>query len=181
MRRMTDSAVTDLPQPDSPTTPRVERFGISNETPSTARITPCSVRNSVTRSRISRRASGIAANIAFRRGAGNEAGSRLRRGLRRWFPAATARQAVRRRERELLRVQLRVERPLLPLDDEVRLVGRRHEVALRRHPVGDARLVLHRLEPLVLQLPDLGARRVADPALEDVPGPAAAVEDDALA
>src|SRR5258706_5270721 len=52
-RRMIDSAVTDLPEPDSPTTPSVPRSGISNDTPSTARTVPCSVRNSVTRSRIS--------------------------------------------------------------------------------------------------------------------------------
>ena len=34
---MIDSAVTLLPQPDSPTTPSVPRAGISNDTPSTAR------------------------------------------------------------------------------------------------------------------------------------------------
>ncbi len=45
---MIDSAVTDLPQPDSPTTPSVPRAGISNDTPSTARTVPRSVRNSVT-------------------------------------------------------------------------------------------------------------------------------------
>ena len=37
---MIDSAVTDLPQPDSPTTPSVPRSGISNDTPSTARTVP---------------------------------------------------------------------------------------------------------------------------------------------
>jgi hypothetical protein len=50
--RMIDSAVTDLPQPDSPTTPSVVPRGTANETPSTARTVPRSVRNSVTRSRI---------------------------------------------------------------------------------------------------------------------------------
>src|SRR5688500_3286336 len=53
--RMIESAVTLLPHPDSPTTPSVLRRGISSEMPSTARTVPCSVRNSVTRSRISSR------------------------------------------------------------------------------------------------------------------------------
>src|SRR3954454_25258595 len=50
---MIDSAVTLLPLPDSPTSPTVERAAISNDTPSTARTAPASIRNSVTRSRIS--------------------------------------------------------------------------------------------------------------------------------
>src|SRR5690606_9431226 len=58
--RMIDSAVTLLPLPDSPTTPRVLRAGISNDTPSTARTVPWSVRNSVTRSRTSSTCSAIA-------------------------------------------------------------------------------------------------------------------------
>jgi hypothetical protein len=36
-RRSSDSAVTDLPQPDSPTIPTVSPARMSNETPSTAR------------------------------------------------------------------------------------------------------------------------------------------------
>ena len=36
--------VTDLPQPDSPTTPTVEHLGISKEMPSTALTTPMSVK-----------------------------------------------------------------------------------------------------------------------------------------
>src|ERR1043165_9774349 len=55
--RMIDSAVTLLPLPDSLTSPSVPFAGIANDTPSTARATPCSVRNSFTRSRISRTAS----------------------------------------------------------------------------------------------------------------------------
>ena len=64
IRRMTLSAVTDLPQPDSPTTPSVCLRGISKLTRSTARTTPCSVRNSVTRSRIASSASDTRPNIA---------------------------------------------------------------------------------------------------------------------
>ena len=37
---MIESAVTDLPQPDSPTTPSVPPFSIEKSTPSTARMTP---------------------------------------------------------------------------------------------------------------------------------------------
>jgi hypothetical protein len=36
-RRMTQRAIVDLPQPDSPTTPSVSPFLIVKETPSTAR------------------------------------------------------------------------------------------------------------------------------------------------
>src|SRR6185436_19537071 len=63
---MIDSAVTLLPHPDSPTSPTVERAAISNDTPSTARTVPSSVRNSVTRSRISSSvvASGASAAIS---------------------------------------------------------------------------------------------------------------------
>src|SRR5690606_32489871 len=48
-RRMMDWAVTLLPQPDSPTIPRVSPAFSENETPSTARTRPSSVSNSVTR------------------------------------------------------------------------------------------------------------------------------------
>ena len=40
IRRMIESAVTDLPLPDSPTTPSVPPFSIEKSTPSTARMTP---------------------------------------------------------------------------------------------------------------------------------------------
>ncbi len=43
MRRMIDIAVTDLPEPDSPTTPRRSPGIIAKSTPSTARTTPSSV------------------------------------------------------------------------------------------------------------------------------------------
>ncbi len=36
--------VTDLPQPDSPTTPTIFPSGITNETPLTALLTPTSVK-----------------------------------------------------------------------------------------------------------------------------------------
>jgi len=39
-----DRLVTDLPQPDSPTTPTVLPMGTSNETPSTLLTTPVSVK-----------------------------------------------------------------------------------------------------------------------------------------
>src|SRR5258708_23760503 len=50
MRRMSDSAVTDLPQPDSPTRPSVSPAASSNDTPSTAWTTPSRVKNCVLRS-----------------------------------------------------------------------------------------------------------------------------------
>src|SRR6266536_4939189 len=52
--RMSDSAVTDLPQPDSPTMPRVSPAASSNDTPSTACTTPSRVKNCVLRSLTSR-------------------------------------------------------------------------------------------------------------------------------
>src|SRR5215831_4325647 len=64
--RMIDSAVTLLPQPDSPTSPSVVRGAMSNDTPSTARIVPSGVRNSVTRSRISSSGLDSAAGAAIR-------------------------------------------------------------------------------------------------------------------
>ena len=54
MSRMTDRAVTDLPQPDSPTTPSVWARPMSKLTPSTALTVPSSVSNQVRRSLISR-------------------------------------------------------------------------------------------------------------------------------
>ena len=42
--RMIESAVTLLPQPDSPTMPSVSPGNTSNETPSTARVTPSTVK-----------------------------------------------------------------------------------------------------------------------------------------
>jgi len=50
MSRMSESAVTDLPQPDSPTMPSVSPAASSNDTPSTARTTPSRVKNCVLRS-----------------------------------------------------------------------------------------------------------------------------------
>ncbi len=44
-------AVTDLPQPDSPTTARISPARRSNDTPSTACTTPSSVANDTARSR----------------------------------------------------------------------------------------------------------------------------------
>src|SRR5215217_1274077 len=54
-RRMIDSAVTLLPQPDSPTIPSVSPAPTSNDTPSTARVVPSSVKKEVARSRTARR------------------------------------------------------------------------------------------------------------------------------
>jgi hypothetical protein len=48
--RMIERAVTDLPLPDSPTTPSVPPFSIEKSTPSTARITPPWVWKEVRRS-----------------------------------------------------------------------------------------------------------------------------------
>ena len=49
MSRRIDREVTLFPQPDSPTIPTVPPAGISKDTSSTARSTPESVANSVTR------------------------------------------------------------------------------------------------------------------------------------
>src|SRR5215203_4164382 len=54
-RRMIDSAVTLLPQPDSPTIPSVSPAPTSNDTPSTARVVPSSLKKEVARSRTARR------------------------------------------------------------------------------------------------------------------------------
>ena len=50
IRRSTDSAPTDLPQPDSPTMPTVSPSSTVYETPSTARTVPAEVSNCVRRS-----------------------------------------------------------------------------------------------------------------------------------
>src|SRR5260221_12202483 len=50
MSRMSDSAVTDFPHPDSPTIPSVSPAASSNDTPSTAWTTPSRVKNCVLRS-----------------------------------------------------------------------------------------------------------------------------------
>src|SRR5690242_14035401 len=49
-RRMIERAVTDLPQPDSPTIPSVFPFSTEKSTPSTARTTPARVKKCVRRS-----------------------------------------------------------------------------------------------------------------------------------
>src|SRR5437762_531798 len=54
MSRMSDSAVTALPQPDSPTMPSVSPAASSKDTPSTACTTPSRVKNCVFRSLTSR-------------------------------------------------------------------------------------------------------------------------------
>ena len=46
---MTESAVTLLPQPDSPTMPSVSPAAIEKLTPSTARVTPSSAKKYVRR------------------------------------------------------------------------------------------------------------------------------------
>ncbi len=51
-RRMIDSDVTVLPDPDSPTTATVVALGTSKETPSTALKAPAPVGNDVTRLRM---------------------------------------------------------------------------------------------------------------------------------
>src|SRR5919108_2448861 len=55
-RRMIESADTDLPQPDSPTSATVSPSCTSQDTPSTARTTPADVWNVVRRSLTSRSA-----------------------------------------------------------------------------------------------------------------------------
>src|SRR2546427_11639839 len=50
MRRMSERAVTVLPQPDSPTSPSVSPAASSKDTPSTARTTPSRLKNCVCRS-----------------------------------------------------------------------------------------------------------------------------------
>src|SRR6185295_5519101 len=50
IRRMTESPVTDLPDPDSPTITRVSPLAMAKESPSTARSLPPSVANSTWRS-----------------------------------------------------------------------------------------------------------------------------------
>ena len=56
IRPMIESAVTDLPQPDSPTIPSVLPFSSEQLTPSTARTVPSRVKKCVRRSLTSRSA-----------------------------------------------------------------------------------------------------------------------------
>jgi hypothetical protein len=60
MSRSTESAVTDLPHPLSPTMPSVSPGSTSKETPSTERATPASVWNQVRRSRTASTGAGVA-------------------------------------------------------------------------------------------------------------------------
>ena len=53
---MTEYAVTDLPEPDSPTMPRTFPLSRLKDIPFTARTTPASVKNEVCRSLTSKRA-----------------------------------------------------------------------------------------------------------------------------
>src|ERR1700681_195349 len=61
MSRMSDMAVTDLPQPDSPTMPSVSPSSTWKETPSTARLIPSGVRKWVCRFWTSSNAIGLEA------------------------------------------------------------------------------------------------------------------------
>ncbi|MDZ7702469.1 MAG: hypothetical protein U5J98_10665 [Halobacteriales archaeon] len=56
---MIDSAVTDLPEPDSPTMPRMSFSRTVKETPSTALTWPSSVKKRVERSRTRSRSSPV--------------------------------------------------------------------------------------------------------------------------
>ena len=56
IKRMIDSEVTDLPEPDSPTMPSVAPGSTANDSPLTAATVPSSVLNVVLRSWTSRRA-----------------------------------------------------------------------------------------------------------------------------
>ncbi len=56
---MTESAFTDLPDPDSPTIPRVEPCSTAYESPLTARTTPSSVLNVVRKFLTSKSANGL--------------------------------------------------------------------------------------------------------------------------
>ena len=80
IRRMIDSDVTLLPQPDSPTTASVSPGATENETPSTARTMPSRVKKCVLRPSISSRgaASACVPLTCCARGAG-----RARRAIRR--------------------------------------------------------------------------------------------------
>src|SRR5215475_14456595 len=66
MSRMIESAVTLLPQPDSPTTPSVSPLSMWKSTPSTARTTPSSVKKWVLSPRTSSSRSAIAGSPALR-------------------------------------------------------------------------------------------------------------------
>src|SRR5262249_29820767 len=66
IRRMIDIAVTLLPEPDSPTIPTISRGASVNETPSTARTMPSSVRNETRSSRTSSSGSAASGNADTR-------------------------------------------------------------------------------------------------------------------
>src|SRR5215831_1002375 len=63
MRRSTDSEVTLLPQPDSPTTARVSPGATAKDTPSTARTMPSRVKKWVFRPSISSSGTGLGINV----------------------------------------------------------------------------------------------------------------------
>src|SRR5262245_8733910 len=141
MRRMMLRAVTDLPQPDSPTTPIVCPDATSKETSSTARTVPCSVRNSVTSPEISRIRSSafgrlsawacaIAPDHSTRPAAGSGGWNRLRRRCRDRWPFLSAHaQPGRDRDLELAGWLRRpVDDPVGPLDHQVGLLLRLNEL-----------------------------------------------------
>ena len=70
MSRMIESAVTDLPEPDSPTIPSVVPASTDNDSPLTARTIPSSVANDVARSTTSR--SGASSNAGERDQGGDD-------------------------------------------------------------------------------------------------------------
>ena len=65
MRRMIDSEVTLLPQPDSPTTASVSPGATEKETPSTARTMPSRVKKCVFRPSISSRGAALGHASAY--------------------------------------------------------------------------------------------------------------------
>src|SRR5215470_13296015 len=67
IRRITDIIVTLFPDPDSPTIPTTSPSPTVNETPSTARTIPSSVRNETCRSLTSRRGSAGTSRLTLRR------------------------------------------------------------------------------------------------------------------
>src|SRR4029079_2559585 len=191
MSRMMLRAVTDLPQPDSPTTPMVWPGATSKETRSTARTVPCSVRNSVTRSwtssrfcaaPASERASACASAMAnddstraLRRRSGSwlwragGAGSRL-------FLLAAHGQPLDLLYLVLGRILRRqIDLALRPVDHQVRLLLRLDELALVWQAGRGRVLRLHRAHVLVGERPLHLAGRVAHRALEDLPLAAVAV------
>src|SRR6266850_1957806 len=78
--RMIESALTDLPQPDSPTSATVSPSATSHDTPSTARTTPPRVTNCVWRSITSRRVPTARGSLARGAASPGRGAPRLRRG-----------------------------------------------------------------------------------------------------